>query len=100
MMKTVLFPDRRDWAELTKRPIEDQAILRERVRKIVDEVKSHGDEALKKYSSEFDGLTLDQIEVNASEIDRAAKSVPIELRDAIETAASNIRRFHEAQVGK
>lgn len=96
-MKTVLYPNKLDWPELTKRPVEDHTALSSKVRKILDEVKLNGDRALRKYSSEFDRVKLEEIEVNPGEINQAAQSVFLGLRDAIQTAASNIRRFHEQQ---
>jgi len=97
-MKTILSPDRNQWQEIIKRPVTDQTTLFEKVKAILQDVKNNGDDALKNYTLQFDKVQVDQLEVSAEEIDRAAQSIPISLRKAIETAAGNIRRFHETQI--
>jgi len=99
-MKTILFPDRKEWQEIIKRPVADQTTLFERVESILQDVKINGDEALKRYTLQFDKVRVDQLEVTAEEINQAVQSIPSSLRKAIETAATNIRRFHESQTGR
>ncbi len=71
--------------------------VREDVRDILDRVQAEGDVALREFSSEFDGVDVGNIDVT----DRAARArdqVSDDLLAAIETAATNIRAFHERQM--
>jgi len=65
------------------------------VREILAAVRTEGDSAVRRFELAFDGLSLDSLEVSASEIDRAWESLPRATRDALELAASRVRRFHE-----
>jgi histidinol dehydrogenase len=87
------------------RPAERRAIferssgvdaVREDVREIVDRVREEGDVAVREFTSEFDEVTVGNIDIT----DRAARAVDEvdeEVLEAIETAAANIRAFHERQ---
>ena len=70
---------------------------REAARDIVDRVGAEGDVALRSYASEFDGVEVGNIDVT-DEAERAYEAIDADLREAIETAAGNIRAFHERQV--
>jgi len=70
---------------------------REAARDIVDRVESEGDAALRSYASEFDGVEIGNVDVT-DEAERAYEAINADLREAIETAADNIRTFHERQV--
>jgi len=70
---------------------------REAARDIVDRVEAEGDVALRSYASEFDGVEVGNIDVT-DEAERAYEAIDADLREAIETAAGNIRAFHERQV--
>ncbi len=71
------------------------------VRKIVDDVRSNGDDALLKYARQFDALDSAQpLRVGDSEIKDAWKQAPIPLKTALQKAAENIRQFCEWQKPK
>ena len=65
---------------------------------IIDDVKARGDAALFDYCAKFDGVRLDSLEVSSGEIDRAVEAVGAEFMSVLNTAAQNIRAFHEKQV--
>ena len=65
---------------------------------ILEQVQSQGDAALLALTEQFDGVRPDPVKVPASVLDGAADALNDNLRDAIEDAADNIRRFHEKQV--
>jgi len=69
---------------------------REDAREIVDRVREEGDVALREYSKEFDGVTVGNVEIT-DEAERAVDVVEPAVLEAIETAAANIRAFHERQ---
>ena len=68
------------------------------VRPIREAVRSKGDAALRELTARFDGWTPDALEVAPELWQDALKRLPAPIREAMETAHANIRRFHEAQV--
>jgi histidinol dehydrogenase len=68
------------------------------VRKIVRDVRRNRDRALVKYARKWDGLQAAQpVRVATAEIRDAWKAAGPDLRNALEQAAANIRRFCEWQ---
>lgn len=65
---------------------------------IINEVKKEGDDALKKFTKEFDGADIVNIEVEDIEIENAYEEVEPELIEALENAAANIAAYHGSQV--
>ena len=76
--------------------VNEQAI--EVARGIIADVREHGDEALYRFSLEFDKVRLRQFRVPEIEIMKASRLVPRSVQDALKTAASRIRDFHQRQV--
>ncbi|WP_159888372.1 histidinol dehydrogenase [Paenibacillus puerhi] len=70
----------------------------ERVRRIIEEVRQHGDDALRRFAQEFDRVELQELRVTDSEIEEAYRKVDNEFLEAIREASVNIRRFHEKQL--
>ena len=72
------------------------------VRKILDEVKRHGDTALFRLTRKYDGWspTPKTLKVSSREIQKALKTLTREERGALELAAERIERFHALQVQK
>ena len=96
-MKIIQHPRKEDWPEILTRPKLEQKGLERSVRKIMEAVKKRGDRAVRKYTSEFDGVKLRKYEVTEREIRDAEKEVDKQLKEAIIQAAKNIRKFHETQ---
>jgi len=71
--------------------------VRESVADIVERVREEGDVALRSFAAEFDDVEVGNLEVT-DEAERAYEAIDDDLRAAIETAAENIRTFHERQV--
>jgi histidinol dehydrogenase len=71
---------------------------REEVRRIIDEVRSHGDAALQRFTKEFDGVDLDitDFRVPPVEVDAALRDVSPLLREALEQASESILAFHRS----
>src|SRR5579872_352844 len=79
----------------------DLATVEPQVRRIVDDVRRHGDRALRKYAERWDGLAPNAaLQVDEARLRAAWKSASPELRKALQLAASNIRRFCELQKPK
>ncbi|ELZ78498.1 histidinol dehydrogenase [Haloferax larsenii] len=73
------------------------AEVRADVRDIVERVRTEGDVALRDFSREFDDVEVGNIDVTDA-AERAYDEIDDDVREAIETAAANIREFHERQV--
>ena len=96
-MKKLDNPQSSTWAELLKRPTQTFADIEETVKQIFKEVQQKGDKAVAKYTSLFDGVQLNAIEVTLDELKNAENQVSKELKEAIQLAKSNIYNFHQAQ---
>ena len=95
MIKVIKYPDRKDWQEIIKRPVFENASLEKAVKKILEKVKTKGDKAVRKYTKEFDGVKLKKLAVSEKEIKAAEELLSQELKDAIQQAKSNIEKFHQ-----
>lgn len=96
-MRTVIHPDPKEWKVLSQRPTLELEFLDSTVRNIINRVKTAGDDALREFAARYDKVTLSSLAVSNEEIAAASQLVSSELKRAIETAASNIRKFHDAQ---
>lgn len=96
-MQTIFNPLPKKWPSLTKRPSQDTKTLNSIVNDVFRNVKERGDRALKKYTKEFDGVSIDNLKVSQAEIDLAFQKIPQNLKDAIALAKENIYKFHSAQ---
>ena len=96
-MKIITNPAEEIWADLLKRPAQDFESLQKIVTPILEEVKKNGDAAIKKYSAKFDGVDLNDFKVSEKELNRAEDLVDPNLKSKIQTAFTNIKKFHAAQ---
>lgn len=96
-MQIIQRPAKEDWASIVQRPQAPDRELERTVGKIMEAVRRSGDRAVRKYTGKFDGVRLRRFEATSKEIRQAGRMVDEDLKEAIRTAASNIRRFHEAQ---
>ncbi|MCH7525624.1 MAG: histidinol dehydrogenase, partial [Bacteroidetes bacterium] len=96
-MKIINNPNKKDWLALLERPTQTVKDIEATVNQIFNEVKRKGDVAINKYTSLFDGVELESNFVTIKEIDKAVKSVSLELQSAIKIAKTNIEKFHRAQ---
>ena len=96
-MKKIIHPDRKDWAEILKRPVLNMETLRGTVCEVLERVKSEGDKAVLEYEERFDKVKLESLAVTEAEMKEAEKNVPIELKVAILLAQRNIYTFHKKQ---
>lgn len=96
-MKTYRNPSPTQWENLCQRPVFPSEDLENKVQNIINEVKTNGDDALRKFALEFDKISLKELKVNELEMEEATKSVSEELRNAIAQASDNIRKFHASQ---
>ncbi|WP_251197606.1 histidinol dehydrogenase [Anaerotardibacter muris] len=64
---------------------------------IIEAVRQRGDEALREFTEEFDGVRIDNFRVSDAAIDEAITKVDPQVADALRVAAKQIRDFHERQ---
>ena len=79
---------------LLKRPKLNFSSIFKIVQPIIDDVTLHGDQAVLQYTSQFDNIDLTQTTISPSEIEVTLSE---EVKQAIDVAFSNIKRFHKAQ---
>ena len=96
-MEIIKYPNPDEWNKLIKRPALDVSSLFGTVQKVLDEVRTQGDEAVKKYGEQFDKVKISDLLVSETEINEAETLVDAELKEAILIAKNNIEKFHEAQ---
>lgn len=97
-MQVFNHPTREAWLPLLQRPVMEAASLEKTTRKILAKVKTGGDRAVRKYTKQFDGVSLRNLMVSEKEMRTAAVSIDETLKQAIHLATDNIRRFHAAQL--
>ena len=68
------------------------------VSSILDQVKQTGDVALKALSQQFDKVEINHLKLSQDEIKIATAQVDPALKQAMQLAVSNIKKFHQAQV--
>lgn len=96
-MKIIKYPSKSQWPDIVKRPHLDLSQLNATVKNVLDDVKAHGDEAVRHYEQQFDHVSLDRLAVSEEEIEGAFPNISTELRASLELAHHNIAAFHEAQ---
>ncbi|HBT95573.1 MAG TPA: histidinol dehydrogenase [Coriobacteriia bacterium] len=97
-MRVVELESGQDVREELTRQTATNAEAMEVAARVIAEVKERGDEAVARFTQEFDGVELKTFRLSADDIARATKTVPREVMEALKTAADNIRSFHERQV--
>jgi histidinol dehydrogenase len=97
-MKKIINPRPNTWAEILKRPVQRMTDIRRVVQPVLERVQSEGDKAVKDYTLQFDGVSIDELVVSAQELHEAEKLVSEDLKAAMKIAKANIEAFHKAQV--
>lgn len=97
-MRIIKYPEKENWVSLCQRPAIDKSSLDGSVIDIMLKVRSEKDRALYSFSEKFDGVLIQNLKVSANEILESEKLVSEELKRAINTAKSNIEKFHSAQI--
>ena len=72
--------------------------VEEPVRDIIAQVRAKGDEALKRYTKEFDGVDLTSVEVGQGAIDEGFRMADPMLVDILYRASERVAAFHQHQV--
>ncbi|QAY74169.1 histidinol dehydrogenase [Agromyces protaetiae] len=83
---------------LVPRADTDVSVALDRARKIIDEVREHGEHALLGQSERFDGVRPDAVRVPAEALQEALDALDPEVRTAIESTIARVRIASAAQV--
>jgi histidinol dehydrogenase len=65
------------------------------VRRVLDDVRTGGDAALRRYEQAFDHVEVAELRVTTAQIEAAVQRVGEAVMDALRLAAQRIREFHE-----
>ncbi len=100
MLKTYAYQDLDTQAiqALVNRNTDPNHAIQDSVLQIIEEVKQHGDVALKSFAQKFDKVELEQLYLDAAEIEALASSISRDQMRALEIAFQNIYKFHQTQV--
>ncbi|MEO5909595.1 MAG: histidinol dehydrogenase [Pelobium sp.] len=101
-MKTYNYKDLSKAAiqKLILRNVDSGNEIREKVEQIISKVKAEGDDALKSFALKFDHVELDTLFIGKQKINELANLISEEVKQAINIAYQNIKKFHETQISK
>jgi len=97
MIRSVLYPEPDRWPEYIQRPVQKLEVIEPIIQQIFDQVKKEGDAGLKELTARLDKVALPNLLVSPEEIMAANDLVSPDLKQAIGTAAENIKKFHNTQ---
>lgn len=86
--------------ELNRRRISQLDQEESTVKNILSNVRMNGDESVKAYTLQFDGLNITCPRIPKERFEVAYESQSEEFIEAMKTAVQNIRRFHEMQISR
>lgn len=86
-------------SQLLARPAVAKAdSIKQAVAEVIQQVAAQGDVALLALTAKFDGVEVSQLQLPTSQLDAAEQQIKPAVKQAIDTAYANIRRFHQAQM--
>src|SRR5690606_22288002 len=99
-MKTYFFNElsENEIQSLLLRPAIDLEKIFEIVKPILNDIKMRGLESAVDYAKQFDGFTGRDLKDSEEEFDNAERELDGNIKEAINTAADNIRKYHEKQI--
>jgi len=80
--------------------LENNEQINATVKKILEDVKNKGDEALREYTLKFDGFNPNPLKVSKKEIEKAWTTTTKPLQEALKNAKRRIEKFHEKEIPK
>jgi len=96
-MKTVKIEDGNIRELLGRSQIDSDSVMNI-VNNIISDVKDNGDEALRQYTEKFDGVNLKDFLIAPDDLKESLSKIEDDLKNSLKQAASNIRKFHQAQL--
>ncbi len=100
-MKIIRFTSKK-LEKIYNRGLIKQSRIEERVRKIIEDVRLFGDEALIKYTKKFDGVRLSQRQLKVSEIEisGAYQNISPNFVSSLKVIIENVNRFYRKTLRK
>ncbi|MCX5716562.1 MAG: histidinol dehydrogenase [Candidatus Omnitrophica bacterium] len=100
-MKVIKFSSKQ-FSKLCERNNNRKKRVQESVRRIIEDVKLHGDDALIRYTRKFDKIKLTprQLKVSESETSGAYQDISSDFVNTLKPIIENITRFYKKQVRK
>ena len=97
----IIYPHSKKIEKLYQRMVINRRV-QERVRRIIEDVRLFGDEAIIKYTKKFDKvkLTPKQLHVSSIEISAAYQNISSDFITSLKLIFENIRRFYSKQMRK
>ncbi len=82
----------------TRTNVENNHNINEVVEKILQDVKTYGDEAVEKYTRKFDGFNPNPMQVDANDLKNAWDEIDCNLKRSLELAHNRIKKFHQKEI--
>ncbi len=100
MLNTYIYADLtpEKMADLLDRNTDPNHAIQDTVLSIIEDVKQHGDAALKSYAKQFDKVELEKLYLDSDDIDNLAMTISRDQMRALEIAFQNIHKFHQMQL--
>jgi histidinol dehydrogenase len=100
-MKIIKFSQKK-LDKIYSRYYSNRSLVERRVRKILEDVKKNGDEAVVKYTEKFDKVKLNprQLKVSESEVNGAYQNIDPQFIQCLKVAIENVNRFYKKQIKK
>lgn len=98
LMKVFENPPKQDWEKILARPALNNYRLEEAVLNVLEQVRNHGDDAVRKFTKEFDDVFLENFKVTPEEIAEAESILSPQVKKSITSAIANIEKFHRSQL--
>jgi len=86
--------NRRALRDALPRPADEQDRSSASVAAIIADVRKDGDAALRRLTRTYDGVELDELRVDESEIQAALARIPVPLQEALDVAHDRILAYH------
>ena len=96
-IKIIKYPTKNSFQKLTERVLLNNEGLTTKVQQVITDVKEKGNEAIRRYTKQFDKVAVSEFLVSNQEFVEAHNLVDEALKKAIQLALSNIKKFHNSQ---
>lgn len=95
----IVKPSSKKFAKLFNRTSSRNSRVEEKVRRILDDVKNNGDDAIIRYTRKFDKVKLSsrELQVSESEINGAYQNISPDFVPMLKVALENVGRFYKKQ---
>ena len=98
----IIRPSSAQLEKIYNRGFNKQKRVEERVKKIIDDVRAFGDDAVLKYTKKFDGIKLSSRQIKVSEIDisGAYQNISPNFVSSLKVIMENVNRFYRKTLKK